>query len=186
MKRKSEDQLTVSNKKRTEPNNSVLHAYMEDKVLLDRIYHLNSYKSDDINGIVITGENWYKGLNRITISTAYTETTDKMVVEEWVINDQLHRESGPAETIWDAGTCHVQRESYYKEGKLHRVDGPACTRWNEGVKVEETWYINGDYRVDGPAHITWKEGKPTFTWYFRLLADDRHLPRNIVIRGRET
>ena len=60
----------------------------------------------------------------------------------WYLNDELHREDGPALEYPD-GNCR-----WYLNGKLHRVDGPAV-EWADG---SNDWFLNGkQHRVDGPA-----------------------------------
>jgi hypothetical protein len=52
----------------------------------------------------------------------------------WYLNDNLHREGGPA--VEDAdGT-----KEWHLNGKLHREDGPAI-EWASGDK---SWYLNGE------------------------------------------
>jgi hypothetical protein len=61
---------------------------------------------------------------------------------EWFLNDELHREDGPA--------CEysIGDKLWYLNDKLHREDGPACELSN-GDKI---WYLNGKrHREDGPA-----------------------------------
>jgi hypothetical protein len=60
----------------------------------------------------------------------------------WYLNDELHREDGPA--IEDAeGT-----KFWYFNGQRHREDGPAI-EYRGGGKY---WYLNGKlHREDGPA-----------------------------------
>ena len=62
-------------------------------------------------------------------------------IKRWYLNDQLHRENGPAEE-WTNGT-----KCWYLLGKAHREDGPAM--WTDGTKH---WYLDGQrHREDGPA-----------------------------------
>ena len=72
---------------------------------------------------------------------------------EWYLNDQLHREDGPA----------IERPNgtkyWYLNGKRHREDGPAI-EYQDGDKI---WYLNGKvHREDGPA-LEWSDG--TKFWY---------------------
>lgn len=53
--------------------------------------------------------------------------------KSWWLNDELHREDGPAIEYKDGTKC------WYIHGKRHRVDGPAkevCNGWKE-------WWFNG-------------------------------------------
>ena len=63
-------------------------------------------------------------------------------VKSWWVNDELHREDGPAEEYADGS-------KYWRiNNKLHRVDGPAIV-WGNGNKY---WLQNGiRHREDGPA-----------------------------------
>jgi hypothetical protein len=73
----------------------------------------------------------------------------------WYLNDQRHREDGPAEE-YPNGT-----NKWFLNGKLHRTDGPAI-EWGVGGCKE--WYLNGErHREDGPA-VEWSDG--TKRWYF--------------------
>ena len=73
----------------------------------------------------------------------------------WYLNDQRHREDGPAEE-YPNGT-----KKWFLNGKLHREDGPAI-EWGVGGCKE--WYLNGErHREDGPA-VEWADG--TKRWYF--------------------
>lgn len=59
----------------------------------------------------------------------------------WYLNEELHREDGPA-----IERAEVKR--WYLNGKLHREDGPAI----EYSSGEKHWLLNGHYhREDGPA-----------------------------------
>jgi hypothetical protein len=53
--------------------------------------------------------------------------------KEWYLNDQVHREDGPAYEGVD-GT-----KAWYLNDQLHREDGPAC-EYADGTKY---WYLNG-------------------------------------------
>jgi hypothetical protein len=52
----------------------------------------------------------------------------------WYLNDELHREDGPA------FECSNGNKVWYLNGKLHREDGPAV-EWANG---DEFWYLNGE------------------------------------------
>lgn len=61
---------------------------------------------------------------------------------EWYLNDQLHRDDGPAiESL--SGDKH-----WFIEGKRHRVDGPAI-QWCDGTT--EWFYNDKRHREYGPA-----------------------------------
>ena len=52
----------------------------------------------------------------------------------WYLNDELHREDGPA---IDGSSGHKE---WYLNGNLHREDGPAV-EWADGYK---SWWLNGE------------------------------------------
>ena len=52
--------------------------------------------------------------------------------KEWYLNDNLHRNDGPA-IEWSNGT-----KKWYLNDNLHRNDGPAV-EWSNGAKE---WYLN--------------------------------------------
>ena len=63
----------------------------------------------------------------------YFVGVDEYGVKQWYLNNQRHREDGPAVEYCDGG------ESWYVNGKLHCENGPAVIRTN-GVKE---WWLNG-------------------------------------------
>jgi len=71
----------------------------------------------------------------------------------WYLNDEHHREDGPA-VEWPDGS-----KLWYLNDQLHREDGPAI-EWANGTKC---WYLNGQrHREDGPA-IEYPGGEKS--WY---------------------
>jgi len=58
---------------------------------------------------------------------------DKYGDKCWYLNDELHREDGPAQE-WSNGY-----KEWYLHGKEHRADGPS-TEWADGTKF---WYLHG-------------------------------------------
>jgi hypothetical protein len=80
---------------------------------------------------------------------------DKDGSKRYYLNDQLHREDGPAIERVD-GT-----KAWYQNGVLHRLDGPA---YEGRVLGTRSWYQYGQrHRLDGPA-IEWSDGRKF--WYF--------------------
>ena len=60
----------------------------------------------------------------------------------WYLNDQLHREDGPAIESVNGS------KFWWLDGQFHRIHGPAC-EWSDGRKE---WWLNGKrHRDDGPA-----------------------------------
>ena len=51
----------------------------------------------------------------------------------WYLNDELHREDGPAVELNNGN------KEWWLNGERHREDGPAC-EWNTGNKY---WFLNG-------------------------------------------
>ncbi len=87
----------------------------------------------------------------------------------WCLNDELHREDGPAVEYANGD------KSWYLKGKLHREDGPA-SEWANGTK---RWYLNGNlHREDGPA-IEHADG--TKCWYLKgeELTETEHRVRTL-------
>ncbi len=56
------------------------------------------------------------------------------VTREWYLNNQRHREDGPA-IEWADGT-----REWCVNGQWHRTDGPAF----EDPNGDRSWYLNGD------------------------------------------
>jgi hypothetical protein len=63
----------------------------------------------------------------------YTVTVDTNGDKYWYLNDNLHREDGPAVEFADGD------KFWYLNGEYHREDGPAVELAN-GSKF---WYLNG-------------------------------------------
>ena len=63
----------------------------------------------------------------------YTVAVHNDGSKEWFLNDNLHREDGPA-VEWTSGT-----KSWYLNGRFHREDGPAV----EYINGDKYWYIDG-------------------------------------------
>jgi len=71
----------------------------------------------------------------------------------WYLNNELHREDGPAVERADGS------RRWYLHGKLHRTNGPAI-EWANGTHF---WYLSGKcHRTDGPA-VEYPNG--TCQWY---------------------
>ena len=72
----------------------------------------------------------------------YKVKVDTRGDKSWYLNDELHREDGPACESADGG------KYWFLNGKLHREDGPAL-EYADGGKY---WYLNDElHREDGPA-----------------------------------
>jgi hypothetical protein len=54
-------------------------------------------------------------------------------MQEWYLDDELHRTDGPAVIFPNGDTW------WYQNGKLHRTDGPAM----EYANGEKYWLLNG-------------------------------------------
>jgi hypothetical protein len=81
-------------------------------------------------------------INRIHRMIEYTVKVHTNGDKHWYLNDERHREDGPAVENSDGG------KSWWLNGKLHREDGPAIEHGN-GNKA---WYLNDKlHREDGPA-----------------------------------
>ena len=80
--------------------------------------------------------------------------------EEYHINDNLHREDGPAYIMYNKNG-NVAYEGYWIDGKPHREDGPARIYYYENGDVEyKEYFINGN-------EITREE------WYSRLSTEQK-------------
>jgi hypothetical protein len=53
--------------------------------------------------------------------------------KRWYLNDELHREDGPAVELNDG------HKSWWLNGERHRISGPAI-EYNDGTKA---WFLNG-------------------------------------------
>ena len=89
--------------------------------------------------------------------TVYTVKVSGNGIQEWYLDNHLHRLDGPAISRPDG------HQEWYQNGKLHRVDGPALIS-TEGYQA---WWVNGvRHRDDGPAIIS-EEG--TQQWWVNGL-----------------
>ena len=84
----------------------------------------------------------------------YKVTIDEKGTTRWYnIQDQLHREEGPAIE------CSNGTKSWWVNDQRHREEGPAI-EWSNGSKE---WYLNSQrHREDGPA-VEWSDGSKE--WY---------------------
>ncbi len=86
-------------------------------------------------------------MNKITLDKVNTSFTIKFCLlkdgtMEWRLNDQVHREDGPA-VISPNGD-----EFWFCHGRFHRIGGPAI-KLSSGYQA---WYSDGElHRVNGPA-----------------------------------
>jgi hypothetical protein len=71
----------------------------------------------------------------------YTVRVYEGGTKEWYVNDELHREDGPAIEGAIGNEWHIN-------GKLHREDGPAI-EWHNGYKE---WHINGQKMTEQEFH----------------------------------
>ena len=91
----------------------------------------------------------------MTIKTKFNKETKTYKMTYYDELNQIHRDNGPAEIIWDEDGIIYER--YYKDGKLHRDNGPAEIRYYRGEIVNlEKYFKNGiPHREDGPAFISY-------------------------------
>jgi hypothetical protein len=79
---------------------------------------------------------------KLVDSTQPMMTIDEAGTKCWKLNDQLHREDGPALEYINGAKW------WYRHGDLHREDGPAI----EYANGDTSWYLNNKlHREDGPA-----------------------------------
>ena len=75
----------------------------------------------------------------------YDKEKTKKYYEYWILNDQYHREDGPAYI----GYCEdgsIRYENYYINNKLHREDGPAFIKYHKDGSVRYLEYhLNGEF-----------------------------------------
>jgi hypothetical protein len=89
--------------------------------------------------------------------------------KHWFLNNQRHREDGPAIERANGG------KSWYLNGKRHREDGPAI----EGADGTKSWYLNGElHREDGPA-VEWASGTKHWHLKGKKISEQEFLSRSI-------
>lgn len=86
------------------------------------------------------------------------DVNNNLDCEEWIENDVLHCEDGPA-YIRYYNTGEVWSEDWLVHGELHRLDGPAVIEYySNGSIMHEAWFVNNKrHRIDGPAMILYEK-----------------------------
>ena len=85
--------------------------------------------------------------------------TDQFGTKCWLLNDQLHREDGPAVEYANGN------KSWLLHGQYHRVGGPAI----EYVDGSKKWLLHGQrHRIDGPA-VEWFNGDKRWYYYGKII-----------------
>ena len=76
--------------------------------------------------------------------------------------------SNPIRQYYDNGK--LWRETYRVNDELHREDGPAYIEcYEDGQKLLEMYYLHGEiHRTDGPAIIEWDEDGNITDQFFAL------------------
>lgn len=96
---------------------------------------------------------------------------ENLYIIKWFDKDgQVHRDDGPAITVFDAARQRVVMDLWVDHGSIHR-DGnlPASTQWDEDgrVKVQEWRKRDKLHNTPGPAYRSydWKEDIVAQGWY---------------------
>ena len=78
-----------------------------------------------------------------------------LVAQGWWVGTNLHRENGPAYTLYLDGRLH--QENWFQNGKIHRDRGPANIFFNEdGSVYAEFWMRDGqDYDPSTHERLAW-------------------------------
>lgn len=113
------------------------------EVVIDGTYKReswHSYELSDVDNKVLHRED----------GPASIVTDGEIIIEEWFIDGQLHREGDkPAYIELFDGT--IMKMLWYQNGKLHRENGPAVRKY-KGIMFDEEWneewWLNGE-EVDG-------------------------------------
>jgi hypothetical protein len=92
-----------------------------------------SFKTYEVKVYTDGTKMWYLNNERHREDGPAIEHTDGS--KKWFINDKLHREDGPA--VEEANGTNV----WYLNGQLHREDGPAVEYPNK----TKYWYLNGEH-----------------------------------------
>jgi len=88
---------------------------------------------------------FFKEEFKIGDSTKVRITRYNTIEESYYVNDQLHREDGPAYTIYERYSGKIVRQIYYINGKTHRRNGPAIICYDEkGFIVAQAYYFNDE------------------------------------------
>ena len=93
-----------------------------------------------------------------------TCVVDNNGTKRWYLNDELHREDGPAVEYQRGIKC------WYLNGNYHRLDGPAIVNMRDSENYG-LWYINGNNITD---EIT-KWASDNYVDFDNLSEDDKLL-----------
>lgn len=80
----------------------------------------------------------------------------------WFIDDQCHRDGGPAALLTNGD------EIWYQHGKIHRDGGPALTS-TDGINI---WYQNDEIHRDGGPAATCSDGYEEWRQHGQLHRED--------------
>src|SRR6056297_1262720 len=133
-------------------------------------------------------EEWYLN-NELVKEIKYYENGQKQH-ECYYLNEQWHREDGPAFQKWYENG-QKQYEYYYLNGEYHRENGPAFQWWYEnGQKEYEYYYLNGKrHRENGPACQGWYENGQNESYYLngeKVSKEEVMKPKKYInIGGKE-
>jgi len=101
----------------------------------------------------------------------------------WYLNDVLHHDTKPAETVYNIVNKHLVSEAWYTNGLRNSVDdNPAVTLFTIGNQVtcQEWWQNNRLHRENNPAFIPYTTlGTPDLQnseWWWR---GERLLPHQV-------
>lgn len=117
-------------------------------------------------------------------------TDGSLLAEHWYINNQLHRQDGPASIFYFPGLKHIMQEEWRCKGVLHRCGAPAVTVYNKaGTVVWQEWYQLGKlHREGGPAFIERRPEQNCYKemWFSRGKLHRENGPAVMVLINGET
>ena len=142
----------------------------------------------------------------VRLEKEYTIRTQFRRIEQWWIDEILHRTNGPA-SIGYFENGKIEDQGWYINGKLSRTDGPAHMRYYENGNIRlqdwfingkhhkreeyfedgnfksQDWYMDGEFhRENGPARILYYKSGGVLTqgWYIR----GKYVNPKMIVNGK--
>jgi hypothetical protein len=119
------------------------HTPEDEKLFIEKLYHLNFYQNADPRGIRI--DNVIISHNPLRINSTWTKHNNLIRNDDlWYIGPDEHRYGRPAKTHYSS-SGEVESRMWYRNGQLHRVGGPAIITYNKKGQIRrKEWYQNGN------------------------------------------
>jgi hypothetical protein len=172
----------------------ILRPEMEDKKLLENgVFSLKLFTKKYFSPLKVLKNK----VLPLKPTNCIVRIEDPIIVTWFNLNDEVHREDGPAHIVYPEvtkGGGHGMLEIWYKNGKIHRENEPAIIseggyyRYIETGEIAstysptKTWYLDGKvHRADGPARIEGEGNGWRRTWF----ENDKKIKEEVKYIGQE-